>query len=128
MPKFDIKPSDDATEVAIAIDGAPITTANALQLDTLIRSLVLARAQLQPAAPKEPPLGEKVAYQGDPRYWTNVDPVTGQTLLLLRHDGLGWLAFMFPPAERDRLAGYLIDQAKAAAAAPGPAGQAQNFH
>lgn len=53
-----------------------------------------------------PPRGEVLA-QLDPVYWTNPDKATGGQLLMLRHEGLGWLSYILPPAERDRLAGYL---------------------
>lgn len=127
MPKFDITPSDDKTEITIAIDGTVAATANALQLDALIHGLVAARAQLLPRVPNDPPLGEQVPVQRDPRYWTNLDAATGCTLLMLRHDGLGWLGFTLPPAERDRLAGYFTEQAKAVPA-PSQAVQTPNLH
>lgn len=122
MPKLELVPSDDLTEVAITIDGTTIR-ANALQLDTLIEGFAAARAQLRPAVSNDAPLGQRVQAIADPRYWTNIDPDTGMSLVMFRHPGLGWLSFMLPPDERDRLAQFFTEQAKATAntATPGPA-------
>jgi len=124
MPKFDIKPSDDLTEVAIQIDGIPVK-ANALQLDALIEGLIAARAQLKPFIPTEPPAGQVQAII-DPNYWTKFDAENGMSLLMLRHPGMGWCSFLLPPAERDRLAQYLVKQAEQGG--PAPAAPASSVH
>lgn len=111
MPKFDITPSDDKAEVSISIDGSKVATANALQLDILIQGLTAARGELLPQVPNDPPLGERVQAVVDPRYWTNRDPETGMSLVMFRHPGLGWVSFILPAQERDRLTQYLTDQA-----------------
>lgn len=111
MPKIEIEPSDDLTEVAIRIDGTSLS-ANALQLDAIIEGLIVARAQLRPQHPTQPPLGQRVDAIVDPHYWTNRDPESGMSLLMLRHPGLGWLSFMLPAAERKRLAHLLIEQSQ----------------
>jgi len=106
--------SADMSEVTMNLDGVRLK-ANALQLDAIIEGLVAARAQLLPAIPNDPPLGQRVAAIADPRYWTNIDLASGMTLLMFRHSGLGWMSFTLPPAERDRLAQYLTEQADAPA-------------
>lgn len=125
MPKFEIKPSDDLTEVAIQIDGIPLQ-ANALQLDALIEGLVAARAQLRPHVPAQPPAGPVQAIL-DPHYWTKREPDSGMCLLMLRHPGMGWCSFMLPAVERDRLAQYLVNQAQEQGA-PTPAAPASSVH
>ena len=112
MPKIEIKPNADFTEVAIDIDGVPFASANASQLDSIIEGLVVARSQMKPQHPTQPPIGQRVSTVDDPHYWTNHDPERGMTLLMFRHPGLGWLSFMLPPAERDRLAQYLVELSK----------------
>lgn len=111
MTKFEIVPSQDKTEVSITIDGVEVK-ANALQLDSIIQAMAMARAQLRPAIPNEPPLGEPRPAISDPRYWTNFVSDTGDSHLMLQHPGLGWLSFVFPPNERDRLVGYLTEHSK----------------
>jgi len=120
MPKIEIKPSDDKTEVTVNLDGVAIK-ANALQLDAIIEGLAAARAQLNPPVPNDAPLGQHVGYVPDPRYWTTLDQNTGATWLMLRHPGLGWVNFTLTPAERDRLTQYFTSQAKATSPVSGTA-------
>lgn len=123
MPKLELLPNVEKTEVDITIDGVSIK-ANATQLEAIIEGFAAARAQLLPAVPNDAPIGQQVNASFDPRYWTNLDPATGGTLLILRHAGLGWLPFMLPPGEREHLVKVLTEQGKvvsvSAAAPPTP--------
>lgn len=110
MPRLTITPNDDGTEVTLRLDGTGTT--NAQELEGVIEALLLARSRMAPAVPIDPPIGQDVAAIYDPRYWTNHDAATGNTLLIFQHPGFGWLPFLLPPGERDRLASILRQQAE----------------
>lgn len=93
----------------IALDAAGV--------DTLQKNLALARRHLAPPVPAELPVGPLNAVI-DPVWWTEPHP-SGGTVLALRHGGYGWLAFLLPPASREKLGKLLGAQSVAVAATPG---------
>lgn len=112
MPNFHIDVSDDKTESTLEIDGQRFRF-NTLQLDALMKAIASARAEMLPAIPTQAPLGQSGEAILDPFYWTQLDPNTGNSLMLIRHPALGWLAFMLPAHERERITGYFSEQTEA---------------
>ncbi len=95
-------------------------------LDRLIYELGELRATRTPPVPAKAHIG-KVHTTNDPRYYTEAEQMTGGALLGLRHNGFGWLWFVLPSAERDRLIGYLEDQRRTAGSGhQAPPGSALN--
>jgi len=88
-------------------------TVTAAEVEELIQLLSTIRAQLHPPVPMDPPLNVLVETLPDPRYWTDYDQMTEGTLLGIRHPGQGWLWSQFPPDERERLIGYLLEHQEA---------------
>lgn len=115
MKKFEIIPTPDNTEITVKVGGA-VEQMNTLRLDAFIQELARVRAHLAPPVPNDVPLGQPVEAVADPRYWTELEATTGGTLLMFRHPGLGWVPFLLPPGERDRLAEYFGKQGDAQAA------------
>lgn len=116
MPKIETAPSEDRTELSVTVDGHSFKL-NTLQLDTLIQQLSNAREELRPPVVNDAPLGVPVKSIVDPRYYTEPHAETGGTILMLRHPGFGWVTFLLPPEERDRLSGYFTKQAEVQKAA-----------
>lgn len=123
MKSFEITPSNDATEAIIKFDELAVA-ADVAQIDEIIALLGRVRAGLRPALPDRVPLDQRIEAIGDPAYWTNLDAETKGTLLMLQHPGFGWLSFLLPPRERERISAQLAEQSRIAAdgasAAPSP--------
>lgn len=90
-------------------------TAN--ELDSLITEAAQRRSQMQPAIPSDPP---KTANAIDDPRWFFVLANDGKTICNLRHPGLGWVTFLFPPNERAHILSVLLHQALFAPAAKVP--------
>ena len=80
------------------------------------------RAALEPAQPAQPP--EKAEAIVHPAWHTA--PIPNGVLLILRHPGLGWLAFVLPHEHRVHLTSLWLHQSllfkpTEATAAPAPA-------
>ena len=69
-----------------------LSTLSAADLDALIAQAIKLRATLQPAPASEPPQQIEVVFDPAWRSFT----MDQNTILLLRHAGLGWVAFAFP--------------------------------
>ncbi len=83
---------------------------SAKHVDELIRVLAEIRAEMSPAVSEEPPPPHEVEPLHDPRYATQLHPFSGGTVLEFRHPALGWLEFVLPSLERDRIARSLAEQ------------------
>ncbi|UTV56407.1 hypothetical protein [Burkholderia arboris] len=90
-------------------------------IEKLIAALTSMREAMQPPVPQDPPLGKEVYAQFDPRFWVELNHMASASTLLLRHPGLGWLAFVLPPNSAVQLTGYLQQQAEELQRGPGPA-------
>lgn len=100
----------NAVRVSVA-DGVGHLDLSAEQLDDLIFKLGEARAELSPPVAADFPEAGKIAAQINPRWCTNPSPhpsIPG-VLLRLRHSGLGWLGFVFPPNEAISLGRWLSE-------------------
>jgi hypothetical protein len=69
----------------------------------LMQVLGQIRAEMSPAVPDDPPLLETVSALHDPRWWSNLEDMSGGSLLLIRHPALGWLPFLLPIESRTKM-------------------------
>ena len=65
-------------------------------IDALMHALAEIREEMSPAV--------------DPRYRTALHEFSGGTLLAFRHPSLGWLPFLLPSAQRQRIAASFQEQ------------------
>jgi hypothetical protein len=89
-----------------------LSNLTAEQLDELIADAVKRRADMKPEHPKEPPSNFTALL--DPFF--NYSVWEGNTLLRIRHPGMGWIAVLFSPASRAALASAFLHHALMAAA------------
>jgi len=86
-----------------------ISKLSATELDQLIADAAKQRSKSEPQIPNEPPeSGESTV---DPAWRSFMSDE--YTVLLLRHTGLGWVSFMFPPHERAHILSLFLQQALA---------------
>ena len=98
------------------IDLSSLSTA---ELEELIAEAAKLRMALQPSVATEPP--ENSAGLNDPAWRSFM--MEQHTILQLRHPGLGWVTFAFPPHERANLLTLFLRHALTPATA-GPSGSA----
>ena len=112
--------SDDRTSVQLTIPAEPPVTLvlNCDGVESLIGGLSQIRAQMRPEVPRDWPKGSPARGQRDPRIECEQDVLNGGLLLRMRHPGLGWLHFSFPPNVARKLGTYLLDKAKRARVSP----------
>lgn len=79
-------------------------------IDALMQLLAQIREQMTPPIAEHPPRSQEVQALHDPRYWTQLHPFSGGTLMVFRHPSLGWLPFLLPSAERRRIAEFFAAQ------------------
>jgi len=63
-----------------------------------------------PEVERDCALGQKCNALGDPIWRTEPELMEGNSLLHVRHPGLGWLHFLIPKTEAEKLAGFLQAQ------------------
>jgi hypothetical protein len=93
---------------------------NAGQVQDLLVVLTHLRSQMTPAVPMDTPLEKPLRAQIDPRYYTELDPITDGSALLLRDEGLGWTAFLLPPNEVEHLRNLFTKHIEARKTNPAP--------
>lgn len=76
----------------------------------LMRVLAQIREGMTPEVPLDPPLLQPVHAIDSPRWWTSLEQLSGGTLFLFRHPSLGWLSFLLPSHERNRISALLAEQ------------------
>jgi hypothetical protein len=91
-----------------------LSSLTAPELDELIASAAKLRQALQPPVPLEPPQTSEATI--DPA-WRSL-PHGANTVLQLRHLGLGWVTVIFPPHERANLLAVFLRQALSVPAVP----------
>jgi hypothetical protein len=72
-------------------------------------NLARQRSILPDEVPREIDPGSRLEAVIDPAWRTRVAPYGRGIALALRHPGLGWLSFLFPPAEAQALGRWLMD-------------------
>jgi hypothetical protein len=91
----------------------------AVGVEALIQILMSMRMKMTPPVPEEFPTIPPMKGPSNPIYAVLDVPVMPGKLVMVRHEGLGWLNFLFPQKEADKLAHGLLEQpalAKAPAA------------
>ncbi len=80
-------------------------------IEVLIVQLAQFRAQMKPEIARTLPDGEYKGGIVDPLWVLPSHPAAQEKTLFVRHPGLGWLTFLFPPQEARKLgAGLLAGQ------------------
>ena len=76
----------------------------ASEIDEIILKLGHLRAQMQPAQPPVPAKSMTYTLEVDPCWHVDKNALLeGTTVLMLRHTGLGWIAFSLPPQSVEKL-------------------------
>ena len=83
---------------------------HAEHIDSLMQVLAQIREEMTPAVAEEPPRLQEVQALHDPRYSTALHEFSGGTLLSFRHPSLGWLPFLLPSLQRQRIAESFREQ------------------
>jgi hypothetical protein len=65
---------------------------------------------MSPAVAADPPIGQVVAAVALPAWYAPPADNTPVASLMLRHPGLGWMAFAFEKAEARKIGNYLVAQ------------------
>lgn len=63
-------------------------------------------AMTPPIGGDRPPAGPVKAVL-DPKWWVQPEPLTEGMAIALLHPGLGWISFVIPPAELEKLKTYV---------------------
>ena len=64
-------------------------------VDELIQQLIALRGRLDPPQPREPVKSSNYPLEMDPCWYVEYSPLLGP-VLLLRHQGAGWMAYSLP--------------------------------
>jgi hypothetical protein len=94
-----------------------ISKLSAAELDELIAKAAERRASLR-QQPTERPVGQ-IQVIINPGWYTEQNE--GGSLFQIFHPGFGWLNFVLPPTDRNRLLGFLLMQALAPSVSVGKA-------
>jgi hypothetical protein len=110
--QFAMVPTTDGQTVAIEVklDGQVIGKVpfDATGIHEMIDKLSEARETLAEKVPLRPDLGSRVDAVMNPVWHVREKNVQGGRALVIRHPGLGWLAFRFSRVEASSLAGWLL--------------------
>jgi hypothetical protein len=79
-------------------------------IDALMHLLGQIREEMTPAVPDEPPQMQGAGFLHAPRYRTELHPFSGGSLIQFRHPSLGWLPFLLPSVERQRIVQFFSTQ------------------
>ncbi|MEQ5842099.1 hypothetical protein N0A02_21905 [Paraburkholderia acidicola] len=71
-------------------------------IDSLIRRLILLRSQMQPPPEVQPAVSNDYPLEMDPCWHVDYSPILGP-VLMLRHSGIGWIAYALPAGSIERL-------------------------
>lgn len=107
------KLEDDYKTVTVTFPTEPpiALKLDAAAVDDLLRNLGVFRGAMKPEIPRAFALGQKVAAVPDPNWVTEPDALHGHSLLHLRDPRYGWLHYLLPPHEAQKLAQLLHAQA-----------------
>jgi hypothetical protein len=112
---MEVVDESDTVAVRFSIDNRS-SLLSAGDIDTVIERLLRLRADMQPPHPAKPLAAHDYPFQIDPCWQVEMSPMFDGPVLLLRHAGSGWIAYMLPPASVARLIEVL--SAKTPLAAP----------
>lgn len=85
--------------------GGGAVTLSSMDVDAVIGQLSKLREQMKPEVSRSLPDGN---HQGPVDPIWQVSPAVDQKILFVRHPGLGWLSFVFPPPEAKKLGNALL--------------------
>lgn len=71
-------------------------------VDELIQQLIALRGRLDPPQPREPVRSSNYPLEMDPSWYVEHSPLLG-LVILLRHPGVGWMAYSLPTESVKRL-------------------------
>lgn len=108
-----VKVSADRRLVAYSLTDGNEFQADTDTVDDLLKTVGFWRTNMLPPIPENWALGERCRAFRDPKFEIQETPLSGDPLLHLRHEGFGWLHFVFTKDEARRLAAKLIAQADA---------------
>jgi hypothetical protein len=97
----------DALRIAIENSSTMLSVGD---LDTLIDTLAQLRAGMRPPRPHEPVPSRHYPMEMNPSWRVDKNPLFDGATLVLRHAGLGWTAFAFPPQSLSKLSDALAVQ------------------
>jgi hypothetical protein len=81
------------------------------QLDNLIAKLSRVRSEMDPSVPLDLPIGISIDPIRDPAWYAPpAESTPGSAVLVLRHPGLGWIAFGMPKQSAFEMGYYLAAQ------------------
>ena len=79
-------------------------------IDALMHVLAEIREEMSPPVAQEPPRLQEAQALHDPSYRTALHEFSGGTVLAFRHPSLGWLPFLLPSVQRQRIAASFHEQ------------------
>lgn len=94
---------------------------DAANVDQLLAGVGMMRAEMDPPVSPHLPVGKPVPAIADPRWHTEIDPLTDMSLLHLCDPRLGWLHYGLPKHEAAKLGQALLDQSQAGPSLSGTA-------
>lgn len=116
MPKTELKIAADKARRHVVLEvGEAKATLAAAEAEARLHELAQARAELADRVPDDLDENARVEALFDPLWRTS--PQADGPALLVRHPGLGWLGFLFPPADAKAIGQSLVAMAEAHEAA-----------
>ncbi|MDP3553080.1 hypothetical protein [Methylocystis sp.] len=106
------KLEDDLKTVTLTFPSSPPVALrlSTTDVDDLLRNLGLFRGAMKPEIADKFDLGQKVEAVPDPKWVTEPDILRGDSLLHIRDPRFGWLHYLLPKAEAEKLANYFLVQ------------------
>jgi hypothetical protein len=83
---------------------ARLTSLDPAKIEQMIQDLSDLREELAPQVPSSVPPGKRLFVTPEPIWKVSAEVREDGRVLLIRHPGLGWLGFIIPQADCDRLA------------------------
>ncbi|MGO9545225.1 MAG: hypothetical protein ACLPPF_10565 [Rhodomicrobium sp.] len=113
MQPPDWKLEDDRKIVTLTFDAEPRVSLKLAvdAVDDILANLGEFRGGMTPEVKRDWAPGQKVRAVPDPRWYTELDLMRGDSLLHIRDPRFGWLSYLLPREEARKLGQYLIEQA-----------------
>lgn len=116
MPRLEMRLTEDTGEVELILqEGAEPLRLPTHAVDKLIAGLAELRAQMVPAVPEDVPVRQSMSALADPRWYSEVEPLSGGHLFTYRDPGLGWRAIVLSSYSGLKLRDLLGNQTDALA-------------
>ncbi len=79
-------------------------------IEALMDTLIQIRARMQPEHPREPLPSHNYPLEVDPSWHVDKNPLFDGAVVVLRHGGVGWIAYAFPKPSLAKLNDVLSAQ------------------